>query len=142
MALSASIKVCDPLSMPASFLADLGDLRSQLERLRQENERLRQDNERLQRELARAKAELDETRRASKRQAAPFAKGPAKAQPKTPGRKRGAAYGRQATARPRRPNRLMKSSTPLFPTLVLIVAVPFGKPMLPPSIKRKSLDAP
>jgi len=94
MALSASIKVCDPVSMPVSFLADLSDLRSQLERLRQDNERLRQDNERLQRELARAKAELDETRRASKRQAAPFAKGPAKAQPKTPGRKSGAAYGR------------------------------------------------
>src|SRR5262245_61454980 len=79
--------------MPVSFLADLSDLRAQLERLRLENERLRQDNERLQRELAQAKAELDETRRASKRQAAPFAKGAAKAQPKTPGRKRGTAHG-------------------------------------------------
>src|SRR5262245_12932260 len=94
MALSASIKVCDPLSLPVSFLADLSDLRAQLERLRLDNERLRLDNERLQRELAQAKAELDETRRASKRQAAPFAKGAAKAQPKTPGRKRGVTHGR------------------------------------------------
>ena len=39
MALSASIKVCDPLSMPVSFLADLSDLRAQLESLRQDNER-------------------------------------------------------------------------------------------------------
>jgi septal ring factor EnvC (AmiA/AmiB activator) len=65
MALAASIKVCDPLPLPASFLADISALRAQLERLRQ-------DNERLQRELARAKAELNETRRASKRQAAPW----------------------------------------------------------------------
>lgn len=106
MALSASVKVCDPLPLPASFLADLSDLRSRLERLRQENERLRQDNERLQRELAQAKAELEETRRASKRQAAPFAKGPPKAQPKQPGRKRGAAHGRHGHRPPPPPDQV------------------------------------
>jgi transposase len=94
MTASASIKVCDPVSVPASLLADLSDLRAELKGLRQENERLRLDNERLQRELAQAKADLDQTRRQSKRQAAPFSKGAPKAHPKTPGRKRGAAHGR------------------------------------------------
>jgi transposase len=94
MALTASIKVCDPVSVPASLLADLNDLRAQLERLRQDNERLRLDNERLQRELAQARAELEQSRRASKRQAAPFSKGSPKPLPKKPGRKSGAAHGR------------------------------------------------
>jgi hypothetical protein len=43
MAVSASIKVCDPASVPASILADLNALRAELRGLRQENERLRQD---------------------------------------------------------------------------------------------------
>jgi transposase len=94
MALAASIKVCDPVSVPASFLADLNDLRAELKGLRQENERLRLDNERLQQELTQTRAELEQTRRQSKRQAAPFSKGAPKAHPKTPGRKRGAAHGR------------------------------------------------
>jgi transposase len=94
MALAASIKVCDPVSVPVSFLADLNELRAELKGLRLDNERLRLDNERLQRELAQTKAELDQTRRQSKRQAAPFSKGAPKAQPKTPGRKRGPAHGR------------------------------------------------
>jgi hypothetical protein len=75
MTVSASIKVCDPVSVPVSFLADLSDLRAELKGLRQENERLRLDNERLQRELAQAKVDLDQARRQSKRQAAPFSKG-------------------------------------------------------------------
>ena len=44
-------------------------------------------------EVSRLRAELDETRRASKRQAAPFRKGPPKPDPKTPGRKSGDAHG-------------------------------------------------
>jgi transposase len=103
MALTASIKVCDPVSVPASFLADLNDLRAQLEQLRQENERLRLDNERLQRELAQARAELDQARRQSKRQAAPFSKGPPKPQPKKPGRKPGAAHGKHGHRPPPSP---------------------------------------
>jgi transposase len=94
MTVAASIKVCDPVSVPASLLADLNDLRAELKGLRQENERLRLDNERLQRELAQTKADLDQTRRQSKRQAAPFSKRAPKAHPKTPGRKRGPAHGR------------------------------------------------
>ena len=40
-------------------------------------------------ENARLRAELDESRRAGKRQAAPFAKRPPKTDPKRPGRKSG-----------------------------------------------------
>jgi len=101
MALSASIKVCDPVSVPVSVLGELIDLRAELAKfrqefsqLRQENEQLRQDNQRLQRELDQARADLDGAKRQSKRQAAPFSKGPPKDQPKKPGRKRGAAHGR------------------------------------------------
>jgi transposase len=43
----------------------------------------------LRAEVERLKAELEQSRRAGKRQAAPFSKGPPKAQPKRPGRKPG-----------------------------------------------------
>jgi transposase len=69
--------------------------------LRQENQRLQADNERLRQRLAEVEAKveeltrlLDDARRAGKRQAAPFRKGPPKPDPKTPGRKPGAAHGR------------------------------------------------
>src|SRR3954451_7311142 len=97
----ASIKVFDPVSVPLCVLEELQQLRAQVEqlrqeneRLRQENERLRQENERLRRELDEARASLDQAQRQSKRQAAPFSKGPPKPQPKTPGRKAGQAHGR------------------------------------------------
>ena len=90
----ASIKVFDPVSVPLCVLEELQQLRAQVEQLRQENERLRQENERLQRELEEARAGLDQAQRQSKRQAAPFSKGPPKPQPKTPGRKSGKAHGR------------------------------------------------
>jgi transposase len=87
MATVASIKVCDPVSAPASLVGELQRLRAQVEQLLRENERLR-------RELDQARADLDVARRAGKRPAAPFAKGPPKAHPKKPGRKPGAAHGR------------------------------------------------
>src|SRR5947209_14017927 len=104
----ASIKVFNPVSVPLSVLEGLQQLRAQVEQLRQENERLLQENERLlqenerllqenerlQRELEEARASLDQAQRQSKRQAAPFSKGPPKPQPKTPGRKAGQAHGR------------------------------------------------
>ena len=43
----------------------------------------------LRSEVQRLKAELEQARRAGKRQAAPFSKGPPKAHPKRPGRKPG-----------------------------------------------------
>jgi transposase len=90
----ASIKVFDPVSVPLCVLEELQQLRARVELLRQENERLRQENERLQRELEEARAGLDQAQRQSKRQAAPFSKGPPKPQPKKPGRKSGKAHGR------------------------------------------------
>jgi transposase len=113
MALMASIKVCDPVSVPATFLAELRELRAQLDhlrqdnqQLRQDNQRLRQDNERLQRELAQARAELDQARRQSRRQAAPFSKGPPNPQPKRPGRQAGRAHGRHGHRLPPTPDQV------------------------------------
>jgi transposase len=90
----ASIKVFDPVTVPRSVLEELQEFRAEAERLRRENEHLRRENERLRRELDEARARLDQARRQSKRQAAPFSKGPPKSQPKTPGRKSGPAHGR------------------------------------------------
>src|SRR5439155_24516517 len=47
-------------------------------------------------ELTRLRADLEEARRAGKRQAAPFRKGPPKANPKRPGRKAGDQHGTHA----------------------------------------------
>jgi transposase len=73
-----------------------------LERLRRENEQLREDlrrseaeRQRLRRENDKLKEELDAARRAVYRQAAPFSRGTTVAQPRVPGRKAGAAYGRK-----------------------------------------------
>jgi transposase len=49
----------------------------------------------LQAEVECLRQQLEEAQRAGKRQAAPFAKQPPKAEPKQPGRKPGAAYGRK-----------------------------------------------
>ena len=145
----ASIKVFDPVSVPLSVLEELQQRRAQVEqlrqeneRLRQENERLRQENERLQRELEGARAGLDQAQRQSKRQAAPFSKGPPKPQPKTPGRKSGTAHGTTATAGPPAPRLSMKSLRHPYLTLALSAVAPSGKPRSPPSIRRKSLDVP
>jgi transposase len=51
---------------------------------------------RLEARVAELQGQLDASRRAGKRQAAPFSKGPPKPNPKTPGRKAGAAHGRHA----------------------------------------------
>jgi transposase len=64
--------------------------------LRKHNARLRQQNRALKQQIARLRDSLAEARRASKRQAAPFSKGPPKAHPKRPGRKPGKTYGRKA----------------------------------------------
>jgi len=76
---------------------------SEVERLRRENEQLREDlrrseaeRQRLRRENEKLKEDLEAARRTSARQAAPFARDTRVAQPKRPGRKPGAAYGRHA----------------------------------------------
>jgi transposase len=70
-------------------------LRKENEELRREQERLRQERERLRQENERLKKQLEEAQRANKRQAAPFSRGRRKTNPKPPGRKPGAAYGRR-----------------------------------------------
>jgi hypothetical protein len=72
------------------------DLIAENERLRAENAALQERIAALEEEVARLKAELErlkgrleEAERAGKRQAAPFSKGPPKANPKRPGRKAG-----------------------------------------------------
>ena len=56
-------------------------------------QRLQRQVEALLAENARLRAELDEARRAAKRQAAPFRKGPPESHPKRPGRKAGDQHG-------------------------------------------------
>jgi transposase len=101
-----SIKVCDPVSVPAFILAELNDLRGQLERLRQDNDRLRQDNESLRQDNERLQRELEQSRRQAKRQAAPFSKGPPTSQAKKPGRKAGPAHGRHGHRLPPDPTEI------------------------------------
>jgi transposase len=117
MATVASIKVCDPVAVPVSVLAELQDLRALVDRLlrdnqqlrqdneqlRQENEELRQNNQRLQDELRQTRSDLEQSQRQAKRQAAPFSKGPPKPQPKKPGRKSGCAHGRHGHRLPPTP---------------------------------------
>jgi transposase len=65
------------------------------ERLRRDLERAERERDRLRRENERLRDQLEAARRAGYRQAAPFSKGPAHRPPRRPGRKAGAAYGRQ-----------------------------------------------
>ena len=69
-------------------------LRRDLERTKRERARLEHERDRLRRENDRLKHELDLARRAGKRQAAPFSKGPPTAAPRRRGRRRGARHGR------------------------------------------------
>ena len=79
------------------------DSPSSIDELRRENERLREDlrrseaeRQRLRRENEKLKEQLDAARRAVYRQAAPFSRRTRVAEPRRPGRRRGAAYGRHA----------------------------------------------
>jgi transposase len=75
---------------------EIQELRRELQRLRARVERLERENAQLRGENARLREALEEARRAGKRQAAPFSRGKKKAEPATPGRKAGSAYGSQA----------------------------------------------
>jgi transposase len=66
-------------------------------------------------EVARLRAELDEARRASKRQAAPFRKGPPKPDPKRPGRKAGDQHGKHGHRPPPPPDRIDEAHEALLP---------------------------
>jgi hypothetical protein len=71
----------------------IAELEADLRRSEAERQRLRRENEKL-------KDELEAARRAVYRQAAPFARGTRQVQPRRPGRKAGAAYGRRGHRRP------------------------------------------
>ena len=71
-------------------------------------ESLRGTIARLEADNARLQAELDAARRAGKRQAAPFRKGPPKPDPKTPGRKSGDAHGRHGHRPPPPPGQIQE----------------------------------
>jgi transposase len=62
--------------------------------------------EALQAEVARLQAQLNEASRTSKRQAAPFRKGPPKSNPKRPGRKAGDQHGQHGHRAPPPPNQI------------------------------------
>jgi transposase len=99
----APIQVFDPVTVPRCVSEQLQQLRAQLDQLRRENDHLRRENERLRRELDATRTDLDQARRQSRRQAAPFSKGPPKPRPKRPGRKAGAAHGRHGHRLPPAP---------------------------------------
>src|SRR5262245_58805908 len=91
-------------------------LQRRLRELQAENERLRR--------------QLDEATRARKRQAAPFAKGQPKPNPRKPGRKPGKDYGPKAYRRPLSPEQIDErrstayvalAAVAVFPTLVAVL---------------------
>src|SRR3954451_9168640 len=66
----------------------------------------------LRAEVERLKAELEQSRRAGKRQAAPFSKGPPKAAPKRPGRKAGHAPSHRPAPPPEQVDRTIEVPMP------------------------------
>ena len=79
---------------------DAERLQREKSRLQRKSNRLQRENDRLKQENERLKRQLDEARRAGRRQAAPFAKDRPQGRGRRPGRRAGAAYGRQG-CRPR-----------------------------------------
>jgi transposase len=68
--------------------------------------RLRQEVAALKAQIEQLRHALEQSQRAGKRQAAPFAKGPPKEQPKTPGRKAGDAHGQHGHRPPPTPDHI------------------------------------
>ena len=73
-------------SSPAPGCPRCEPLRRENEALQQEMARLRTENQAQKEETARLRERVEEAHRAGKRQAAPFSKGPPKANPKKNGR--------------------------------------------------------
>ena len=73
---------------------------ARIKELGRENDRLKRENDRLERENDHLKQQLEASRRAGRRQAAPFAKDRPQGHGKRPGRRPGAQYGRHG-CRPR-----------------------------------------
>ncbi|MCP4967448.1 MAG: hypothetical protein GY926_19720, partial [bacterium] len=90
----------EPCASCASTQRENRRLRARVVQLEEEIERLLKQHKLDQTELSRLKDLLEKARRAGKRQAAPFSKGPPKKQPRRPGRKRGNKYGKKAHRKP------------------------------------------
>lgn len=71
----------------------VADQQCTIEQLQQTNQQLQQTNQQLQHTIQQLQQRLEAAERASKRQAAPFSKGPPKARPKKSGRKSGDQHG-------------------------------------------------
>ena len=91
------------------LLAENARLRELVERQRQKIERQEMTILSLQQQIRLLKEKFDELQRQQKRQAAPFSKGPPKADPKPPGRKPGDAYGKKAFRAPPQPAEITES---------------------------------
>lgn len=86
------------------------------QRLQAENDSLRQQVALLQDQLRQLQLRLDQAQRESKRQAAPFRKGPPKPDPQTPGRKSGDDHGRHGHRPPPAPEQISQTlDAPLPP---------------------------
>jgi len=82
------------------LVAEISAMRREIEALRTRVAELEAENAALRDENAALRKTLEETRRAGKRQAAPFSRGKRNETPKKPGRKPGSAYGTQARREP------------------------------------------
>ena len=84
------------------------------EQLRDDNQRLRDRVAQLEAQVRQLTAQLQEVMRATKRQAAPFSKGPPKDPPAAPGRKAGENYGPKAHREipPRKPDEILDVPLP------------------------------
>jgi transposase len=80
----------------ALLAAERQTAQAERDQLASELERLLREHQRLQTRVGELVAQVQELRRASKRQAAPFSKATTTANPNRPGRKAGTAYGRHA----------------------------------------------
>src|SRR6516162_5424885 len=88
----------DPIAALREWKHKVASLQQRWREARQENERLREKIEQLRRreqQWEQREKQLEEAQRANKRQAAPFSRGTRKANPQTPGRKSGSAYGQR-----------------------------------------------
>src|SRR5207247_8673040 len=69
--------------------------RRERDQAQREKARLEQDAQRLREKIDELRTELEAAQRAARRQAAPYSRGKRKKNPKSPGRKPGAKYGKQ-----------------------------------------------
>src|SRR5512147_1384844 len=90
----------------------MDDTAPSYEELRDRNRLQARLIEELRAEVERLKAELEQARRAGKRQAAPFSKGPPKADPKRPGRKPGHAPSHRPAPPPEQVDRTIEVPLP------------------------------